>query len=252
MDDERSEVWAADLRLIPSKYRCLSGSALKLLALITMVIDHTASVLLRDSAVVLLSFGSKSLSLYQAMRTIGRLAFPLYAFLLVEGFQHTRDRRKYGFRLLAFALISEIPWNLEHSGTWTYASQNVFFTLFLGFLGLCLTERLAERGSASWKPAGALIGLFLVSVLLRADYGCTGFGFILLLYLLRQTPLFRAVVGAGYLSSTWKAGIAFIPISLYNGKRGFIQSRTLGLVFYAVYPLHILLLYFIKARTIGY
>ena len=239
--------------LIPEKFKVLSGSWLKLIAVVTMVIDHVAFVLLKDSTIILLQVGEKSLKLYTLMRLIGRLAFPIYAFLLVEGFLYTKDRRKYGWRLFLFALISEIPWNLEHAGTWRYSSQNVFFTLFLGFLGLCVIESFMKaEGRKRIVFAGFLAGLLIVSVILKADYGCSGFGFILMMYLMRSAPVYRAVIGSCFLSSRWKAGLAFIPIALYNGKRGFIKGRFTKVLFYAIYPAHILLLYWIRAHTIGY
>jgi len=239
--------------MIPEKFRILSGSWLKLIAVVTMVIDHIASVLLSDSSIVLIRIGTKNLRLYTAMRLIGRVAFPIYAFLLVEGFLHTGNRKKYGGRLLLFAMISEIPWNLEHTGTWLYSSQNVFFTLFLGFLGLCAAEAFMKtEGKKRLRYAGLLVLLFLVSVFLKADYGCSGFGFILMMYLLHGAPVFRAVVGSCFLSSRWQAGLAFIPIALYNGKRGFIRGRFAKLLFYAIYPIHLLILYWIRVNTIGY
>ena len=139
-------------RLIPEKYRFLSSSGLKVIAVITMLIDHVASVLLRENPVVLLQIADYQLTLYTLMRTIGRIAFPIFAFLLAEGFHYTSDRKKYGIRLLVFALISEIPWNLEHSGKLLYSSQNVFFTLLLGFLGLCVIEELK---TAAKRPRGS-------------------------------------------------------------------------------------------------
>lgn len=241
------------LELIPSKYYFLSGSVLKLLAVVSMLIDHTASVLLQKSPIVLLTIGRRSLKLYTAMRLIGRLAFPIFAFLLVEGFLHTRDRKKYGIRLLAFAVISEIPWDLEHAARlFRWSSQNVFFTLFVGYLGLCVVERLLKSEEGRVKYTLALLALLVASVLLKADYGCSGFGFILTMYLLREQPLFQAVVGSCFLGSRWQAGFAFIPLNLYNGKRGFIKGRVLQVLFYAVYPLHMLLLYYIRLKTIGY
>lgn len=241
------------LELIPSKYHFLSGSVLKLLAVVSMLIDHTASVLLQKSPIVLLTIGRRSLKLYTAMRLIGRLAFPIFAFLLVEGFLHTRDRKKYGIRLLAFAVISEIPWDLEHAARlFRWSSQNVFFTLFVGYLGLCVVERLLKSEEGRVKYTLALLALLVASVLLKSDYGCSGFGFVLTMYLLREQPLFQAVVGSCFLGSRWQAGIAFIPLNLYNGERGFIKGRILQILFYAVYPLHMLLLYYIRLRTIGY
>ena len=232
--------------LIPPRFRILSGSALKLIAVVTMLIDHVASHLMRTDKTVVLTVLGKTLTRYTLLRSIGRLAFPIYAFLLVEGFLHTRSRKRYGTRLAVFALLSELPWNLLHGGKWTYAGQNVMFTLLLGFLGLCVLERLERERENRKTWALALLGLLAASVLLRADYGCSGFGFILMLYLLRAQPLYQSVLGACFLSSRWIAGLAFIPIGLYNGRRGMIRSRFASLLFYAFYPVHMLVLYFIK------
>ena len=235
--------------LIPEQYKILSGSALKCIALITMIIDHVAVVLLKNSHIVLLRVGTEALTLYTLMRKIGRMAFPIYCFLLVEGFLHTRDRRKYGLNLLIFALISEIPWNLEHTGTLQYAVQNVFFTLLLGYGGLCCIESYRdERG----KQLVSLIALMLVAMNLKADYGVGGFAFILVMYLLREQKALQAVVGTCIESGGWAAGLAFIPINLYNGRRGFIRGRALKYAFYAAYPFHILILYWIRKNTVGY
>lgn len=238
--------------LIPQKYRILSGSALKVIALVSMLIDHTAAVLLGNSSVILLRIGARSLSLYLAMRLIGRLAFPIYAYLLTEGFSHTRSRRNYGIRLFLFALLSELPWNLEHTGTFRYPSQNVFFTLFLGYLGLCVIERLETQNGSRLRNTLYLLLLLVVSRYFRADYGCRGFGFILILYLLRRRTLYQAVAACCFLSGYLAEGPAFIPLSLYNGKRGFIRDRVQSLFFYALYPLHMLILYGIRLETIGY
>lgn len=238
--------------LVPQKYKVLSGSALKLIAVISMLIDHTAFVLLGEDAPVLCQMGSHRLTLYDTMRFIGRIAFPIYCFLLVEGFLHTRDPKKYGGRLFLFALISEIPWNLEHTGHIFYAQQNVFFTLFLGFLGLCLLRVFQEKKDRKVPCALGLFALLVASIYLRADYDISGYCFILMLYLLREQPPLRAVVGSVMLPNTWRAGLAFLPISLYNGKRGFVRSQIASLCFYALYPVHILLLYWIRLNTIGY
>lgn len=227
-------------------YKILSGSWLKVIAMASMLIDHTAGQLLRHMEAFnepLISLGHHHMTWYFLMRCAGRLAFPLFAFLLVEGFEHTRSRRRYGRNLLMFALISEIPWNLTHGGHLYGLSQNVFFTLFLGFLGLCAIEHYRDNLK---HQAIVLLSLFVASILLLCDYGCSGFSFIIMLYLLRRQPLFRAIVGAGMLSYRWIAGLAFIPIAMYNGQRGFIQGPLSKYLFYAFYPLHLLVLYFIK------
>jgi hypothetical protein len=139
----------------------LSGSGLKIIAMISMLTDHIAACIIErymDSAGIALEFmtpnGSVNLIyiIYFVMRLIGRLAFPIYIFLLVEGFLHTRSRVKYLVRLLIFALVSEIPFDVafqlepcevKSGSLFEFTYQNVFFTLALGLLtiiviGFCL------------------------------------------------------------------------------------------------------------------
>ena len=238
-------------RLISEKARVLNGSVLKLLAVILMLIDHTGAVIVsRCPQVALLTFLGKTLTLYRLMRFLGRMAFPLFCFLLVEGFSHTHDRRRYALRLGAFAMLSEVPFDLAILGkTLEWTHQNVFITLCLGVLGLWALESFRGQGG---KLLLSLAGLFLVALLSRCDYGVKGFGFVLLLYLLRERPISRAVLGAGYLSSTWQAGLAFVPMAFYNGRRGFIRGKGLQLAFYLFYPLHLLLLFLLKGLLFGF
>ena len=234
---------------IPKKYKILSGSVLKCIALFTMIVDHVGLHLLRNSGIVLLYTSAGPLELFTLMRKVGRLAFPIYCFLLVEGFLHTHDRRKYGLNLLAFALISEIPWNLEHTGALYCPSQNVFFTLFLGYAGMCCIEELKER---PLEQLISLIALVVVAMNLKADYGIGGFAFILVMYLLREQKILQAVVGTCIESGGWAAGLAFIPINLYNGQRGFIKGKVMKYLFYAAYPVHIMIIYLMKKKFIGF
>ncbi len=230
------------------RFRVFSGSTLKTIAVVTMLIDHTASVFLRDNPILLFSIRSHAITAYWIMRMIGRLAFPLFCFLLVEGFFHTHSKTRYAANLFLFALLSELPWNLEHAGTWRYAGQNVFFTLFFGLLGLCAIEHFCGQWA---KTLFCLGGLFLVARFFGADYGVRGYAFILLLYALRESRILQAVIGSSFFTDL-PAALAFIPMNLYNGKRGFIRGSFLKYAFYAIYPVHMLLFYFIKANTIGY
>ena len=225
-------------------YQILSGSGLKVIATVAMLIDHIAAVLLRDSPIELLTILGRSITLYSLMHLIGRIAFPIFAFLITEGYLHTRNRMRYGTNLTLFAFLSEIPWDLEHTGKcFVFSSQNVFFTLLLGYLAICMLE---QYRSQPVKQAVWLLGLLAVSVILRADYGISGYVFILFLYVMREKPLLRAVIGSGILSSRWKAGLAFIPIALYNGERGFAQGSFAKYFFYFFYPAHLFVLYLIK------
>ena len=221
-------------------WQILSGSWLKVIAVTTMLIDHLAAYYWKGMAPfqeVWFTVGNHSVTPCVILRLVGRISFPLFAFLIVEGFLHTRDRKRYGCNLLVFAFLSEIPWNLVHSGTWHYPGQNVFFTLFLGYLGLCAIELYKDDAK---RLLAALLGLLALSVLLRCDYGCSGYGFILLLYVLRNNKVLQAIIGSCVLGSRWIAGLAFIPINMYNGQRGFVKGPIAKYFFYAFYPLHLL------------
>lgn len=227
------------------KWKWMSGSGLKLLAVVSMLVDHLAFFLWRNDSWAmthLFNIGHRWITPYFLMRCFGRLAFPLFAFLIVEGFVYTRSRKRYGLNLGIFALISEIPWNLVYNGSWHFIGQNVIFTLLFGFLGLCAIEYYKEDIR---KMAIALLGLLAVTIVFRADYGCIGYGFILLLYILRDNLLIKAVIGSCVLPQRWIAGAAFIPISMYNGKRGFIKGTFGKYCFYAFYPVHLLMIYLI-------
>ena len=174
------------------------------------------------------------------MRDVGRAAFPIFCFLLVEGFLHTHNRFKYGRNLLIFACISEIPWNFAQNGTLLYPDkQNVFFTLFLGYLAFCLVERFEKNASMQLV---CMLLLLAVSYFLKADYGYKGFVFLLIMYWLHQHKSAQAVIGSCWLIYEWKACFAFIPLNMYNEKRGFIQGKWVKYLFYAFYPVHIAIL----------
>ena len=234
--------------ILPEKYHIFSGSVLKVIAVTTMLIDHIGHMMGPDSILLFTLFG-RQVTLYTLMRFIGRLAFPIFSFLLVEGYLHTRSAIRYGAALLIFAVLSEIPHDLFRSGVWfSLSHQNVFFTLLLGYLGISAYERLKNRW---FLRVGAILILVVASYFLRADYGLSGFCFIMLLYALRDRELLRDVAGIMILGSKWKAALAFIPIAFYNGKRGFIKGPVLKYAFYLFYPLHLLILYFIKLRYFG-
>lgn len=235
--------------LAADKYRVLSGSALKVLAIISMLVDHTTKrLLVHDPRFVtpLYTLGTTPVSWAVLFESFGRLAFPLFCFLLAEGFVHTRDRKRYGINLALFALLSEVPFDLSRSLQLvdpTY--QNVFFTLLLGYLGLCALDDLRDRPALQ---AVVVIGLAIVSMGLLCDYGPRGYALILIMGALRDDALLKTTLGCCVLTSTWRAGLAFIPINLYNGRRGFIRGPVLKYLFYAFYPLHLLVLWHLRIR----
>ena len=260
-----------EVYLLSERWKVLSGSWLKVIAMVSMVIDHSAYFILwhvDTFTTTLFIVGHRHVTWFYLMRCVGRLAFPLFCFLIVEGFLHTHDRRKYGRNLLVFALLSEIPFDLARCGHLSWAGQNVFFTLFLGFLALCAIGRW-EKGEmwnvkcGMWRSAEGrllpegrknenrllavrLFGLIAAGILMHTDYGTSGVSFIILLYVLRRNRILQAAIGCIMLPMRWITGLAFIPINMYNGQRGFIQGPWAKYLFYVFYPLHLLVLYFIK------
>ena len=208
----------------------MSAFSIKMIALISMVMDHCGEYLFPGE---------------KWMRLVGRLAFPLYCFLLTEGFRHTRDVKKYLFRLGLFALISEIPYDLLGHDTFFYpGAQSVFFTLTLGLYMLYLMD---------WTNSVFLKGLILISSMAIAqychfNYRYPGIFMIFAFDYFRDLPLLRDlnVIAANirlYNASVQVGGsLALIPISFYNGKRG----PSLKYFFYIFYPAHLMVLYFLK------
>ncbi len=234
------------------RYQILSGSALKFIALITMTIDHTAAIILSQmpfAFVPLMTIGSETITVYFLCRLVGRTAFPLYCFLIAEGYVHTHNRKRYGADLLLFAFLSEIPWNLEHTGGFLYPAQNVFFTLFLGFLAICLYEAFKEKPVRCFLLLATLV---TAAILIKADYGAKGVALILLLYVLRERRAVSTALGCCFFADPWKVMPSFALMNLYNGKRGLIQGKIAKYAFYAFYPVHILILYGIRAACFGY
>lgn len=207
----------------------LNTFALKWIAIISMLIDHTGAVLFPQ---------------YEWMRIVGRLAFPIFAFLLVEGFVHTSDVKKYMIRLGAFALVSEIPFDLAFFGTLLeFTHQNVFFTLFMGILMLYLMLQTPSRG----KQIITMIAALLISDYLCMDYGSWGLLMILAYYEMRDKKILKlvavAVVNIFFMGYTQiYAAFAMIPIAFHNGKLG----PKMKMFFYAFYPAHLVILYLIS------
>ena len=212
----------------------LSGSALKVIALVSMLTDHSAYYLLEHET-----------TLYEAMRSFGRIAFPVFAFLIAEGFSHTRNRLRYFLTLLGFAVASEVPWLLLNGADGTH---NVMFTLALGVGALAIFEKYHQRKFVCFCMI-ALIAIF--ATCLGTDYEWRGISLIVICYMMREhrpllllfmLPLmiYYGIVGAI---------MAAIVLSLYDGTRGFIQGSTAKYGFYAFYPVHLFLLGYFSLPT---
>lgn len=211
----------------------IDRSVLKWIAVLTMVIDHVGAILFPDQI---------------WMRVIGRVAFPIYAYCLAEGFRYTSDYRRYLGRLALFAILSEIPFDLAFYGVpFSFAHQNVFFTLTLGLILLWVLERFREQ---LLLCAGAFVVLCFLAQALHMDYGAGGLLMVFAFYLARQgtSPwigwgIFVFINLFGYAGGVqWAAILALLPIGLYSGKAGKKKQRF----FYWIYPLHLLLLWIIE------
>lgn len=233
----------------------LSGSSLKWIAIVTMLIDHIGASLIEGYLMNTHGHspyhGFASLTYDQMMgwyfldlvlRCIGRIAFPIFCFLLVEGFLHTKNVKKYALRLGLFCILSEIPFDLAFRGEvfcWDY--QNVFFTLLLALLGIWGMDVIQKKCNL-FLGMLCVFGAAVAAELLHTDYGAFGVIFIALLYLFHSRKLLRNVLGAGMLLTYGGievvGALAFLPIAFYNGSRG----RQPKYFFYAFYPVHLLLL----------
>ena len=237
------------------KLKCINALELKVLAMALMLCDHMWATVLPDIGWI---------------SNLGRLAFPIFAFQIVEGFYQTHDRKKYIRRMLVFALISEIPFDLMTSGVWFYPfHQNVMMTFLIGLLMLSWMERV--RGTL-WKyllvsAICAALSIVLGSIVM-ADYFQFGLLTVLLFYWTRNWKYGWVIQLAGMI---WIHGIymgsleltmhlfgqtfvipqqglavlSLIPIWMYNGKQGY-HSKPVQYACYAFYPVHMLILYFLR------
>lgn len=234
----------------------LTSNMLRTIAVVFMVIDHIWATYM--------SFGNW-------MTYVGRIAFPIFAFQIAEGFVHTSNFKKYALRLLGFALVAEIPFNLFYSSRWFNPyHQNVLFTLLLGLLAIYVLDNVKKDFSFK-KVAISLLWFALISVAATfgfVDYGFLGVLTVVMFYILRDFPfawlcqlvgmviinviLFEGLVfPVEILGKTFEipsqgfAVFAIIPIWFYGGKKG-KSSKVMQYGFYAFYPLHMVILYLIK------
>lgn len=235
----------------------MSSLVLKLIAMITMLIDHTAAVFPTEN--------------YMIFRLIGRTAFPLFCFLLVEGFFHTKSRTKYLLNMVIFAFISEIPFDLAIFSEISAGHQNIFFTLSIGLISLILFEKISNEVKLYLKKA-AFIFIPLLQILiilfamifgdiLRTDYNMMGVLLIVMIYYSKKLSInFKTApnIFAAIAVILWllyydyrfemineSYGIfAAVLILFYNGKRGVYHFSKY--FFYAFYPIHLAALYAIK------
>ena len=226
--------------------KCLSNFDLKFIAIITMTIDHIGVV-----------FGTP---FYNLLRAVGRLSFPIFAFLLTEGYVHTKSFSKYFLRLLVLALISEVIYDYVFFGSFIYrGANNIFFTLALGLLTLFLLDKSKGLINRYFKdkvdlfiilPITYLLIIVIMGLMgefLNFSYGMLGILVISFFYLFKDNfPLIVISVSLSTLilgeGMQYFSVFSLILIYFYNKKLG----KKSKLFFYLYYPLHILVLGFIK------
>lgn len=217
----------------------MSGFIIKLIAIFTMLVDHLGYVIP----------GSSSWFNY-----IGRLSFPLFAFLLTEGYLHTKSKKNYFIRLASFAVISQLPFSLFHGIINDTFVLNIFFTLLLGFIAIWGYEHLTNK----WIGVLFAVCFANVGILLHVDYSFWGVLIIFLFWIFKKKPLYLALSFIGitalkYFPSylqTFSFPIlllflgtcaSLLIIFSYNGKKG-INTKYL---LYGIYPIHLFFLYII-------
>lgn len=245
----------------------ISGCWLKMIAVLTMLIDHTAASVLESMLQRMPSWGPVTVNNWQnwyrldiVLRGIGRMAFPIYCFLLAEGFTYTHSKSKYAIRLFVFALISEIPFDMAlFKSVCDRNHNNVFFTLFIGLMTIWVSDfvlgwmrdQLSDKISAAMLTVMNLIAAFVIlaagcalaEAVFRCDYGAGGICAIYIMYMFRNQRMSgfaTAVCMLGVMSGSLEflALFMLIPMHFYNGTRG----KQLKYFFYAFYPVHLLIL----------
>lgn len=218
------------------KFPTISRTTLKLIAIITMLIDHIGYVLYPE---------------IEFFRWIGRVAFPIFVYQLVEGYEKTSNLKNYFKRLMLFAIISEIPFDLALFGIpfyWDY--QNVYFELALCLLALVLLDRTKEL-----SPVLRWVSIFVIcltSILLRADYDVFGI-LLIVLFCLFENNFAIYAIGIVILSCVFSNPtqlfclFSLLFIMMYNSKLTTCRlSKSKQFMFYAFYPLHLFILYVVN------
>ena len=260
----------------------ITSFTLKIIAIISMLIDHTT--------VALYYFIPTEMDyIYDIGRGIGRIAFPLFCFMIVEGYYHTRNKWRYLGSLILLAFISELPFDSLFSDNGfqlEYNSQNVFFTLAMGLLMVILLDATNKRMKAIIEKqekgvnrfeavaTNVIIQLLIIQLMyipmsyIKSDYDSFGLDLILYIYYFEKIPvllkkdnlkfIFAATAVLAwfiYFDSVRGSIIesyglpAVILIMLYNGKRG--DYKIPKYVFYFFYPVHLIILYFVRKAVTG-
>ena len=219
----------------------MSVFVLKLIGIIVMSIEHVGYIV----------FKNINFTTY-----IGRFAFPIFAFLITEGFAHTKNVKKYFLRLFIFAAISQIPYMLFVSKFSTTWDLNILFTFSLGLLMLFMLEKTNNK----FIKAIIIIFTCCISDAFTFDYGWFGIATIYIFYKFKDKKILMSIlfILTSLIQNTIRffifnyntqffilfifTTLSLIFINLYNGKRG----KNLKYLFYIFYPLHLTILYLIS------
>lgn len=241
----------------------ITAATLHILAMALMLCDHMWAALFPAE---------------EWLTCVGRVAFPVFAFLLAEGYRHTRDVRRYALRLLAGAVISEVPFNLFYSGGTLYPyHQNVLWTFFISLLLMALLDRVRQRfrpvPAALLSAVLVLLG-FLLGYGTMVDYYGVGVLTVLVFYFFREKNLpcflgqlvclyiLHVNILGGYYYDVTIAGfqmhivqqglalLALVPIWLYRGRQGH-HGKGFQAFCYLFYPVHMLVLFALREMLLS-
>lgn len=219
------------------KIRILSGAQLKYIAFLSMLIDHVNKALIYPNL-----NGGMLLHISDLFDILGRIAFPLFAFFIVEGYFKTRNRKKYLLNLLIFGVISEVPFDMFTSATFFNPRfNNVMFSLALCLITIWIIDVLKTKmPRILWYFISLIIVavMCLVAMFLAVDYDYHAIIIVYLLYVLYNKPVLSVILGYLSIIKEFWAFLGFGFILMYNGERG-KQSKILN---YCFYPVHLLIL----------
>ena len=241
--------------------KIISGSTLKILAMIFMVIDHLGQVVLKNGIILNAPYSMFTdeqfdilMSAVNICHILGRIAFPIFCFLLVEGFFHTHNLKKYILNLGIFALISEPIYDLACVGTlFSLGQQNVLFTLLLGLIILTIIKRFNKNVIISFVTIA--IGAY-ISYICHLDGWYYGIALISVFYLFYDMPTLKYTASilvmyicglnftiSGFIDPYFLTAVtSLLFISMYNGERG----MKMKYFFYVFYPGHLLIFYLVS------
>ena len=235
-------IFGKEIKIIMTKIRFVSGAWLKLIAMISMLVDHVNKALIYPNLVSNHGFLATVSNLFDI---IGRIAFPLFCFMLVEGYFKTRSRKRYLFNLLMFGVISEVPFDMFATASFFNMNwNNVMFTLALVLITIwcidVLKGKMQKLPKALWYLVSPIIVavMCIVAMFLSLDYEHHAILIGYFFYLFHDAPIFAVPFGyASMFREPW-ALLGFGLTLTYNGERG-KQNKMLN---YWFYPVHLLIL----------